>query len=303
MIETNLLRYAVAAADTGSFSRAAEQFNIKQSTLSKHVHYLELRLGLPIFRRSTRGVIPTDPGARFLARARRIVQDIEALGQESCALAKGETGVLRIGFHSSLAGGDLSAAIKAYRAAFPDVEIAARECGRSDLVNFLDRGALDVGVTAGCPGRAGIRSLRLWSEPVLIAMGNDHPMVQREPLYWTDLRHAAFLVTAADPGPDIESLIAARLSAPGYRPCVILQDVGRENLLTFVAAEKIAVIAGILGRVSGPPDDLVYREVHDAFGPTCLDQGVHWRPDNDNPALRRFLDLLSQRCGRPIPGE
>jgi len=53
MIEIHLLRYATAAAD---------QFNMKPSRLSKRIHYLELRLGLPIFRRSTRGVVPTKPG-------------------------------------------------------------------------------------------------------------------------------------------------------------------------------------------------------------------------------------------------
>ena len=53
MIEVHLLRYALAAADTGSFSKAADRFGVKQSTLSKQVHYLEDRIGLALFRRST----------------------------------------------------------------------------------------------------------------------------------------------------------------------------------------------------------------------------------------------------------
>jgi DNA-binding transcriptional LysR family regulator len=55
MIEIHLLRYALAAADTGSFRQAADQFRIKQSALSRPILYLEQRLGLSIFARSTRG--------------------------------------------------------------------------------------------------------------------------------------------------------------------------------------------------------------------------------------------------------
>jgi hypothetical protein len=45
----------------------------------------------------------------------------------------------------------------------------------------------------------------------------------------------------------------------------------------------------------------IIREIHDAFGPTRLDQGVHWRADNKSPALRQFLDLLARRYGRALP--
>ncbi len=114
--------------------------------------------------------------------------------------------------------------------------------------------------------------------------------------------HAAFLVTAADPGPDISAIIASRLNAPRAHARVIVQDVGRENLLTFVTERRSPRSPGSVP-FSTYPDGLVLREIHDAFGPTRLDQSVHWRGDNDNPALRQFLKLLSQRYARPIPGQ
>ena len=91
MIDVHLLRYALAAAETGSFSRAADRFRVKQSTLSKRVRHLELRLGLNLFDRSTQGVAPTAVGLRFLARARSILLDLEALSEESRAMAMGVT--------------------------------------------------------------------------------------------------------------------------------------------------------------------------------------------------------------------
>jgi hypothetical protein len=120
-------------------------------------------------------------------------------------------------------------------------------------------------------------------------------------LYWTDLRGAAFVVTAGDPGPDITAMIIARLSGPGHRPSITVQDVSRENLLTFATAGRVTVTAGAGHRSLGDANLPTLREIHDAFGSTKLDQGVHWLADNDNPALRRFLEMLAQRYARPLP--
>lgn len=78
-IELRQLRFAVTAADTASFLRAAKQLSVKQSTLSKKVSALEHRLGITLFERSTRGVVPTDAGRAFLEVARRIVTDADNL--------------------------------------------------------------------------------------------------------------------------------------------------------------------------------------------------------------------------------
>lgn len=300
MIEVHLLRYALAAADSGSFSRAADQFGIKQSTLSKRVQYLELRLGLPLFRRSTHGVVPTDPGERFLSKARRIIQDIDALGQESRALAKGEAGTLRLGFHGSLGAGDLSAVLRAYRDAWPAVEIHAQEGGSAMLLDALERDRLDLAILTGRSSRSALRSACFWSDPLFIGLPKGHALADVETLYWTDLRGASFVVTAADPGPDITAIITARLSGPGHRPAITAQHVSRDNLASFAAADRVTVSAGV-GPITVGVDMPIIREVHDAFGATMLEQGVHWRADNDNPALKRFLELLAHRYGRPIP--
>ncbi|MEO6216484.1 MAG: LysR family transcriptional regulator [Sphingomonas sp.] len=300
MIEVHLLRYALAAADFGSFSRAADQFGIKQSTLSKRVQYLELRLGLPLFRRSTRGVTPTDTGERFLSKARRIVQDIEALDQESRALASGAAGGLRIGFHSSLGGGNLAAVLREYRSAWPGVEIDAREDDGTRLLEAVEDGRLDLAIVTGRSSRTSLRSLCFWSEPLVIGLPPGHPLADMQTLYWTDLRHAEFVVTAADPGPDLAAMIIARLSGPGHRPAITAQQVSRDNLLSLAAGDRLTVTAGVAPAAAGA-DLPTLREVHDAFGATTLEQGVHWRRDNTNPALKRFLELLSHRYARPIP--
>ncbi|QDX27027.1 LysR family transcriptional regulator [Sphingomonas suaedae] len=297
MIDVHLLRYALAAAETGSFSRAAGKFSVKQSTLSKRIRTLELRLGLSLFDRSTQGVAPTAVGQRFLDRARAILIDLEALSIESEALAKGNAGKLRIGFQSSLAAGDLRAILEAYRTACPEVALEPMEGARDTLLTQIDRDRLDVAIVAGDTGEPGHRSLCLWSEPLTVAMARGHPLETRAQLYWTDLRNASFLVTVADPGPLIAAMIRARMLGASFTPSISHQNVSRSNLLSFAGGNCVAITAGAVVRADPA---IVLRPVQDAFGPTRIDQVLHWREDNPNPALARFLALVAHRYGRTM---
>lgn len=297
MIEVHLLRYALAAADSGSFSQAADRFGIKQSTLSKRIHYLEDRLGVALFRRSTRGVVLTDPGEGILRKARRIVDDIDALDEDCAAIARGTAGTLRFGFHGSLASGDLSAVIRDFRAAWPDVELAARERSRTHLLRALERDQLDFAVLSGQVQRAGIVSLSFWSEQVMIGLRPEDQLCARDPLYWTDLSGRTFVVSKVDPGPFLNDLVTSRLSGPGFGPRVRVQDVRRENLFSFAGDGCAVVTTGIAGKHAG----IALRAVHDAFGAIYLEQAIHWRRDNQCASLQRFLELLAHRYRRPLP--
>lgn len=292
MIELHMLRYVLAAAETGSFNRAAESFGIKQSTLSDSVRYLESRLGLALFNRSTRGVTPTHPGRRFLANARHILDDFERLLNDTKALAAGRAGTLRIGFRASLASGDLSASLTAFRQANRDVEIEAYELNRAALLSALHRDRVDLIVIAGRPPSA-TRSLCLWSERLVAALPADHPLAAREHIYWSDLKGVTFVVSADDPGPDIKAIIAARLSEAGHTPDVRVQRVGRDNLLTF--AEGNSVVIGTSFPLRRGANAPLLHMINDGFAPTAIEQCVAWRDDNDSAPLRRFLTIIRER--------
>lgn len=298
MIDSNLLRYVVVAADTGSFSQAADRFGIKQTTLSKSIHYLEDRLGLALFQRSTRGVKPTDPGQRFLQRARHILDDFDRLLTDTRSLAAGDTGVLRFGFHTSLASGDLSASLTAFRGTYRDVEIEAFELNRDALLSAVQRGQLDLAITVGRASADGLRSQCLWTEHLVAALPGDHSLAIREQLYWTDLKGERFVVSADDPGPDIQAIIRNRLSSPGYAPDVRVQRVGRDNLLQFAQGDSIAIGTGFMARRS--PNAPVLHEIHDAFGATAIEQRLVWRSDSSSAPLRLFLAMMAERYGREI---
>src|ERR1700751_4881887 len=71
----------VRAAETGSFSRGAREFGVSQPSVSRMVASLEARLGVKLLLRTTRRVAPTDAGAVFLERARRILGELDEAAQ------------------------------------------------------------------------------------------------------------------------------------------------------------------------------------------------------------------------------
>ena len=73
------LRHAVAAADHGSFYRAARALDIEQSTLSRSILKLERSIGMPIFERSRAGVTMTLAGSAFIRGAKPMVASADKL--------------------------------------------------------------------------------------------------------------------------------------------------------------------------------------------------------------------------------
>src|ERR1700754_2777264 len=91
------LRYFVAVAEELHFSRAAVRLSLAQSALSGQMRQLEREIGGPLLVRSTRRVELTPAGSALLDDAREILAAADGAFERACALARGESGELRIG--------------------------------------------------------------------------------------------------------------------------------------------------------------------------------------------------------------
>lgn len=78
-MNTQHLKYAVEVERTGSISKAAENLYMNQPHLSKTIRELEESLGIVIFKRTTKGVVPTKQGAAFLVHAKKILSQVKEL--------------------------------------------------------------------------------------------------------------------------------------------------------------------------------------------------------------------------------
>ena len=131
------LRYALAAADHGSFRRAAESLLVRQSTLSRCIRQLEHSIGMTVFERSSGGVRATKSGRNFLSSARSILEQVASLVNSGRITGDGKAGQLAIGFNTSLSAGDLRETIVEHTKRLPQVEIDLFKSCQTRLISSL----------------------------------------------------------------------------------------------------------------------------------------------------------------------
>lgn len=298
-VDLQHLRYAVAAADHGSFRRAADALLLRQSTLSRCIRQLEHSIGTIVFERSSGGLCATLAGRDFLRTARSILEQMDSLIKRTHHAGRGEAGRLSIGFYTSISAGNLRATLVDYQKRFPQIDICLKESSRARLVTALRNGALDIAIVTGELPLLGNQGIPLWSERILLALLEGHPLASKDVVYWTDLRGETVLLSQYDPGRELEDLLMSRLVSSEDRPKIARHDVSRGIIKSLIAAGfgvSLVTESDIGVNFSG----LAYRELRDGTGPSRVGFSAHWRSDNDNPALKNFLKLLGERYPMPV---
>lgn len=297
-IELRHLRYAEVAERCGSFRKAADLLALKQSNLSRRVRHLEEQLGIALFERTNGGVRPTAAGRDFVNGVRPVLNELQLVVDGAKAVGRGEAGYLAIGFYTSLSAGNLRVSLVEFGRRFPQVEISTVEGSRTRLFDGIQNGTLDIAGVTGEPASDCNRSMVLWSERIIVALPEDHPLAANDIIYWiywTDLKRERFLLSERDPGPEIQDILVAKLSSPGDLPEVVRHDVSPENIKSLVGAGR-GVSLMCEACMGASYAGVVYRKARDGNGSARIGYRAYWRDGNDNPALRNFIRLLEERC-------
>jgi DNA-binding transcriptional LysR family regulator len=174
-----------------------------------------------------------------------------------------------------------------------------KESSRVRLVTALRNGALDIAIVTSELPLLENQGMPLWSERILLALLEGHPLAGKDVVYWTDLRGETALLSQYDPGRELEDLLISKLVSPEDRPKIARHDVSRGIIKSLIAAGfgvSLVTESDIGANFSG----LTYRELRDGTGPSRVGFSAHWRSDNDNPALANFLKLLGERYPLPV---
>lgn len=228
------------------------------------------------------------------------MEHVDALVETGRRDGRGEVGSISIGFCTSLSAGHLRATLVDFKKRFPQIGPATVERSPLRLMAALGNGTIDAAISLGGRLSPGNRALPLWSERVLISLPEDHALAAREVVYWTDLRDQTVLLSQHDHSHELENLLISKLTLPEDRPRIERHDVSRGTLRSLVSM-GLGVGLVLESDTGASFAGLVYRELQDGTGPSRLDCYAHWRNDNENPALKRFLTLLAERYPSPPP--
>lgn len=173
------LRYLVALADTRHFGRAAEKSHVSQPTLSAQIRKLEDYLGVKLVERQPRKVALTDVGARIVERARRILQDSDAMVDLAQLSRDPLAGKLRVAMIPTLGPYLLPIVAPKIRKALPKLQLLLYEHQTATLLERLQEGEIDLGILALSVDTRDFEARALFDEPFMVAMPSAHPLAKK----------------------------------------------------------------------------------------------------------------------------
>lgn len=288
------LHYFVAAIDHASFSGAARQFNVKQTTLSRRIQALEHQLGIELFERTTTGARPTDAGKTLVESARRIIDQVDGLADCAARMRAGHDNTLRIGFCALLASGQLKHLFGDFLSYAAQCSIVYEEAAPDRLVAELCGGRIDAAIMPPNRNAGDLQSRPLWSERLLAAIPNTHPLVQRKRIYWQDICDQQLILSTRGLGTVLQSLLAARSHDLKNAPEICLHDISHEAVLSL-AATGTCISLTTEASLGLTVPNLVHREIAEPGGIARIDYRLYWHSRSAKPALASLIALINGR--------
>src|ERR1043166_6511374 len=193
-MEIHQLRYFVAVADEGSFSRAAAKVRVAQPSLSQQIRKLETEIGQRLFDRLARSVVLTEAGRCFLDYARQILASIGDARRCVDELKDAVTGKLAVGAIPPIAPYVLPDLVKKFHKDYPEVTLELVEDVTDGITRRIEAGELDVALASTCQQSPSLRSESLGHEPLLALVPQADPLAKQNLVQLDDLKSQRFLL-------------------------------------------------------------------------------------------------------------
>ncbi|TDR89165.1 LysR substrate-binding domain-containing protein [Enterovirga rhinocerotis] len=173
------LEYVVAIDDERHFGRAAQRCNVSQPALSAQVRKLEEALGLALFERTSRKVLPTRSGEVVTRHARRVLAEAQQLLDSAKAERGGRlAGRLALAAIQTLGPYLFPLVLRPLRETLPDLTLVLSEGKTAEIVEGLREGRLDVALVSPPFDESGLTVAPLFREPFLLACPADHALAK-----------------------------------------------------------------------------------------------------------------------------
>ncbi|HMM85483.1 MAG: LysR family transcriptional regulator [Gammaproteobacteria bacterium] len=292
-------RYFIAVAESGSVAAASRMLAIAQSAVTKAMQELEDALGTRLFERTSKGIVLTPQGHRFLVGARRVIGAVaDATRLQGDEAAETLSGVLSIGVTSLVAGYYLSELLRRFRRNCPAVEVFITEESPRFLEHLLINGELDCAIMVsnvlGEP--QALVTETLTRSPNRVWLASNHALAGRDELTLAECAQHDQIVLEADRVDDLMRAVWARHQ---LKTRTILRTSSLEAVRSLVGAGiGLAVLPDFLYRPwTLDAEHVDVRRLRDDV-PT-VDVGLVWRRGSGlTPVAAEFIDVARE----PVAG-
>jgi LysR family transcriptional regulator, hydrogen peroxide-inducible genes activator len=193
-MEMHQLRYVVAVARAGNFSRAAEQCHVSQPSLSQQIQKLEEELGERLFDRMKREAKLTAHGEAFLPRALKILEEVDLARREASDARSLLRGRVIVGVLPTIAPYLLPAVLGDFAQRFPSVETVAQEETTALLLKLANACEIDFAVASRPIQDRRMEVQDLFTEELCLALPPRHLLTRKRTVRLADLEKEPFIV-------------------------------------------------------------------------------------------------------------
>ena len=292
------LRYFVAVAEAGAFSRAAARLRITQPALWRQVRDLERELGVRLFERQGRRVRVTSAGDGLLLRSRELLAGVDRLAEHAQAMRGGTVGTLSIGASPQMIQNVLAPFLSRYLKSRPGVDIQLIEEGAVRAVELVERGDVQLGM-AMRPAHDQLEGRLLFPLRVLAAVDAGHRLARRAAIDLSDLEGERVLVLRRGFG--TRELFDGACRIAHVHAHIVLEAGDPRTLIALVeAGHGVGIVPSTAVLDGGKVHVAPILHAHKSLGGWGW---VIWDPKRYLPAFARtFVDELVEYTHRTYPG-
>lgn len=288
------LHALLVLADTLHFGRAAERLHVSQPALSKRIRRMEARIGGPLLVRGYRDVQLTEAGRLLTGRSRHLIDEASATVALTERAARGEAGLLRIGFGIASIFGLLPEVVLRFRRAHPDVHFHLRDMSTPDQIDALVSGEIDIGFIRHRRADSRLKTRLVLDERLVVALGPHTRWNARAGL--RSVAAEPFVIISRDRSASFYDHVLSVCAAAGFAPRIVQEAA---ELFTVVSLVR----AG-LGVALVPRSTTLMRLPRVRFHELDLPEAawniaLAWQSDSDRlPLVRRFIEAVPPASGK-----
>ncbi len=239
-LEIRHLRYFLAVAEAGSFSRAADRLGLSQPNVSQQMRDLETALRVDLFQRRGKRILLTSAGLIFKEHARSILRQIENFLQELSVEPGQMRGALHLGVVPILNVALIPQLLGEFAATHPAVSLNVEEISSTEIETALEEGRMDVGLGFLTRHSPNLHYERLCTDQFALIVPTRHPWARRRVIELSELHQTRILQL-----PD--NFVMRRMSDAicrehQVRPRIVAEINAIETLLRSLAPLKAAAL-------------------------------------------------------------